>query len=167
MRLLPILIGLVTILATPAIGARASGEIGYLAYAEDGFWQVWVMDSDGENARQVSRSPYDKGKLSWFPDGRHLLLVARQVRKGTPSTVEPEARYAVMLACDAHHGHRIVHADGLGPDNAVPVGWECRSCPREACEQRAFPMLSVTAPRPSPPARSSHPDGLLDAAPRM
>ncbi|WP_158629380.1 helix-turn-helix domain-containing protein [Roseitalea porphyridii] len=102
-----------------------------------------------------------------MPDGRHLLLVARQVRKGTPSTVEPEARYAVMLACDAHHGHRIVHADGLGPDNVVPVGWECRSCPREACEQRAFPMLSVTAPRPSPPARSSHPDGLLDAAPRM
>lgn len=103
-----------------------------------------------------------------MPDGRHLLLVARQVRKGTSSTVATEARYSVMLACDARHGDRIVHADGLAANSPVPVGWECRSCPREDCSQRAFPKLSTTpSAGTSPTETAPRPDRSLDADPRI
>lgn len=81
-----------------------------------------------------------------MPGGQSFLFLAQQVRKGAPTGARPEVRYAVMLACDAHYATRIVHADA--DRDAVPAvdgGWECRSCPRETCAQRAFPALRPAA----------------------
>ena len=103
-----------------------------------------------------------------MPDGRHLLFMARQVRKGTSSSARPEARYAIMLACEAHHGGRIVHADALGPGHAAPVGWECRACTRAGCDQRAFPALRLDRPdSAAAPSAPPYRRGALDVAAQM
>jgi TolB protein len=47
--------------------------VAYLAYSE-GYWQVWVMSADGKEARQVTSSPYDKSRVSWYPNGKFLLV---------------------------------------------------------------------------------------------
>lgn len=51
--------------------------IAYLAYAE-GYWQVWLMDADGDSQRQVTKSPYDKSRVSWYPNGEFLLVNGNQ-----------------------------------------------------------------------------------------
>ncbi len=78
-----------------------------------------------------------------MPDGQRFVFIARQVRKGAPSSAATEARYAVMLACDAHYAGRLIHADAAGP--ITQAGWECRSCPRPDCAQRAHPALNLSA----------------------
>jgi len=60
-----------------ALGQNASEPrqtIAYLAHSDDGYWQVWRMTPDGRQPMQVTFSPYDKSRLSWYPDGRHLLV---------------------------------------------------------------------------------------------
>lgn len=54
-------------------GEALSGQIAHLRLT-DGAWQVWVMRADGTDARQATRSPGDKVRISWFPDGRRLLV---------------------------------------------------------------------------------------------
>lgn len=51
--------------------------VAYLAYS-NGYWQVWVMSADGTEQLQVTRSPYDKSRLSWYPDGQSLLVNGNQ-----------------------------------------------------------------------------------------
>lgn len=47
------------------------GVIAYLGYTS-GFWQVFTTDF--HRTRQITESSYDKSRLSWFPDGEHLLV---------------------------------------------------------------------------------------------
>lgn len=58
-------------------GTTFAGEVAFLAYKK-GFWQVFTMDADGRNQKQVSFSSYDKNKISWFPNGKSLLLNGSQ-----------------------------------------------------------------------------------------
>ena len=60
--------------ATPASPSE-SGRIAYLSPAGP-YWQVWLMNPDGSAAKQLTRSPYEKAHLSWFPDGKSLLVNA-------------------------------------------------------------------------------------------
>ena len=54
----------------------ANSKVAYLAYED--FWQVWLMQADGSNAKQITNSSYDKNRLSWYPDGKHLLVNGSQ-----------------------------------------------------------------------------------------
>lgn len=48
-------------------------KVAYLQLSS-GFWQAWTMNSDGSNKQQITDSLGDKTRLSWFPDGHHLLV---------------------------------------------------------------------------------------------
>lgn len=61
--------------STATTAVTAASEIAYLGLAGS-VWQCWVMDANGENARQVTRSTHDKMRVSWFPDGKRLLVNA-------------------------------------------------------------------------------------------
>lgn len=76
-------------------------------------------------------------------DERRFIFLARMVRKGAPAIGAPEAHFTVMLACEVQHGARIVHADPVMEGPPVAAGWECRSCPRHKCPQRAHPSLQT------------------------
>ena len=57
--------------------APLTPEIAYLAH--DGwYWQVWVMDRQGGQQRQITRTPYDKSRISWYADGHRLLVAGTQ-----------------------------------------------------------------------------------------
>ena len=48
----------------------------------------------------------------------------------------------MALGCEITHAADFIYADGLdltGDNAATPIGVSCRICPRENCEQRAFP----------------------------
>jgi TolB protein len=64
-------------LSPSAHAARdAPAELAYLAWT-DGYWQVWVMDAAGQGQRQITRSPSDKTRVSWYPDGQRVLVSAQ------------------------------------------------------------------------------------------
>ncbi len=55
----------------------AEEDVAYLART-DHYWQVWLIDSDTQKKRQLTRSTYDKNTVSWYPDGKHLLVNGNQ-----------------------------------------------------------------------------------------
>jgi TolB protein len=95
-------------MAAPA-PASAAGRIAYMA-ASDAYWQVFVVPAEGGAPRQVTRSPYEKARCSWFPDGRHLLVNAldgRVFRVDGETGAEQEIPMPLRGASDA-----VVSPDG-------------------------------------------------------
>ena len=98
-------------------------------------WNVYeAFSSPGRFVTQVSE----------MPDGRRYLWVARTIGRRVGAYGEPGVQFAVALGCDVRHAHRLVYSRGLAlsdPATAVPIGPGCRLCEREACPQRAFPLV--------------------------
>ena len=53
----------------------------------------------------------------------------------------PEPIFAIGLGCDLRSAERLVYARGLDLRSAepMPIGVNCRLCPRAECPQRAAP----------------------------
>lgn len=93
-------------------------------------------------------------QLAETPDGTRYVSMAKGLVKPSGSYTRPSRRYAVALGCEAGHAADFIYADLLdltSSGNATPIGVSCRICPRDNCEQRAFPpagrVLSVDPDR--------------------
>lgn len=83
-------------------------------------------------------------QLAAMPEGSRFLFVAHRISKPMGGFRAPHATHAIMLGCDAVHAGRLVYGDGLaggGENLAAPVGFNCRSCTRPDCGQRAVPTI--------------------------
>ncbi len=83
-------------------------------------------------------------QLADMPDGLRYLSIARGLVKPGRSYLQAPRRYAITLGCEIEHAGNIIYADGLRLTDeaaATPIGPGCRLCPRETCDQRAFPPL--------------------------
>jgi predicted transcriptional regulator/transcriptional regulator with XRE-family HTH domain len=81
-------------------------------------------------------------QLAETPDGVRYVSMAKGLVKPSGSYARPSRRYAVALGCEAAHAADFIYADQLdlsGAGSATPIGVSCRICPRENCDQRAFP----------------------------
>lgn len=81
-------------------------------------------------------------QLAEMPDGIRYVSVAKGLVKPSGSYYRPPRRYAVALGCEAAHAAEFVYADGLNlanDDALARIGSSCRTCPRDKCDQRAFP----------------------------
>ena len=81
-------------------------------------------------------------QLAEMPDGIRYVSIAKGLVKPSSSYYRPPRRYAVTLGCEATHAAEFIYADALnlGSDEAVSrIGASCRICPRDTCDQRAFP----------------------------
>jgi predicted transcriptional regulator/transcriptional regulator with XRE-family HTH domain len=83
-------------------------------------------------------------QLAVMPHGERFIFVARRLSKRAVGYGAPRTTYAVMLGCDANYADRVVYGDAYAPGRnslETPVGFSCRSCPRESCAQRAQPRV--------------------------
>jgi hypothetical protein len=81
-------------------------------------------------------------QLTETPDGLRYVSMAKGLVKPSGSYARAPRRYAVALGCEITHARDFVYADGMdlaSPQAATHIGISCRLCPREDCEQRAFP----------------------------
>ncbi len=88
-------------------------------------------------------------QVALMPDGARYLFVAQASAKGWNGFDRPPAQFSVMLGCEAIHLERLAYGDshqGRGAAQGTEVGFECRSCRREACQQRAHEALVPTLP---------------------
>lgn len=79
-----------------------------------------------------------------MPDGRRQLWVVRALIQRPARHGAPAREFAVALGCDIAHAGRLIYARGhdlTHPAGFTPIGPACKTCPREGCAQRAFPML--------------------------
>lgn len=82
-------------------------------------------------------------QLVELPGDERYLFVARCVTKTAGPYGSPPVTFSVMLGCDAVYLDRIVYGDGFAGHGTRPtaVGFNCRSCRREDCAQRAHPAV--------------------------
>lgn len=75
-------------------------------------------------------------------DGRRFLSFAVALRADGP--LGARGRSVIAIGCEAKHGSRIVHADGIDVEGAaaVGVGPTCHLCERRACPDRALPPVT-------------------------
>ncbi|MEX2964340.1 TolB family protein [Microbulbifer sp. TYP-18] len=57
-------------------GASSLGLANTIAYlgVADGYWEVWRTDTKGTTTEQLTRLGADVSRISWFPDGKTLLV---------------------------------------------------------------------------------------------
>lgn len=58
-----------------------------IAFSPDG--QIWVMDADGSNVRQITQSSTFKAGPSWSPDGTQMVFILIK-NPGSPTDPQPE-----------------------------------------------------------------------------
>lgn len=81
-------------------------------------------------------------QLAEMPDRVRYVSIAKGLVKETGNYSQRPRRYAVALGCEADYASEFVYADELNlesKESATPLGISCRICPREDCDQRAFP----------------------------
>lgn len=81
-------------------------------------------------------------QLAETPDGLRYVSMAKGLVKPSGSYARSPRRYAVALGCEAQYAADFVYADGVdvgAPQAATRIGPSCRICPRDDCDQRAFP----------------------------
>lgn len=81
-------------------------------------------------------------QLAEMPDGIRYVSIAKGLVKPSGSYYRQPRRYAVVLGCEAALADEFVYADGLNlksEDALTRIGISCRICPRDSCDQRAFP----------------------------
>lgn len=81
-------------------------------------------------------------QISEMPDGQSYFCVARTVRRKAGGYHQPSQLHAIGLGCRLEHAGELVYSDGVDLESrAVPIGTSCRVCPRQDCDQRAFPTV--------------------------
>jgi hypothetical protein len=98
-----------------------------------------------------------------FPNGERYFSIARTVRRDLTPWGKPEPVFAIGLGCDIKSAERLVYVRGLdlGSVAAMPIGVNCRLCPRADCPQRAAPFAGKE-PRDSELVKTLSPFGFAD-----
>ena len=79
-----------------------------------------------------------------LPEGAGYLFISRATVRPGAGFDEPAVYISTSIGCDSSFAGQIVYGDAMNLDHresAVPVGVNCRQCPREDCAQRAYPSL--------------------------
>jgi XRE family transcriptional regulator, fatty acid utilization regulator len=83
-----------------------------------------------------------------MPDASQYFVFSRTVDRPTFERYGQDNRLAVALGCTIEHAGEIGYAEGFAVPRArmVPIGINCRICPRANCDQRAHQAAVLTQP---------------------
>src|SRR5262252_2715167 len=125
-----ILVFVLGVCSHPGMAPSHVTRIAFLGRA-DSFWQVFVADGDGANSRQLTRSPVEKSRLSWFPDGDALLVDTQEgtllrvdARTGTESRVALPVR-GMLDAVVSPDGKRVAFSLTQSDSRDANELWVC------------------------------------------
>lgn len=82
-------------------------------------------------------------QISEMPDGQVYFCIARSITKGLRRFGAPLRHFSIGLGCKYIHAKSLVYSDAIDLKNStqvIPIGVNCRICPRADCSERAFPL---------------------------
>jgi len=98
-------------------------------------WNVYIaFMSPGKIHPQISK----------MPDGKVYFCIARAFEKGIEKHGMPKSFVSIGLGCDIQYANELTYSEGIDLNNKrleTPIGVSCRICPRDDCQQRAFPPI--------------------------
>jgi TolB protein len=123
--------------ATATAAAAAKTDNVVCLVLEDGYWQAAELDVKTGSTRVLTRSPVDKARLSWFPDGRLLVtrndgtLSVLDVSNGAESVVTLEQN-PVLDAVASPDGSRVAFSFSTAIDgnDLWVIDWPSRKVAR-------------------------------------
>ena len=83
-------------------------------------------------------------QISKMPDGKIYFCIARAFEKGIEKHGMPKSFVSIGLGCDMQYAKELTYSEGMDLQNKkliTPIGISCRICPRDDCQQRAFPPI--------------------------
>ena len=57
------------------VAVDAQARIAFMS-DRDWHWEIYVMDADGGNQRNLSKNPAEDMDPSWFPDGKRIAFTS-------------------------------------------------------------------------------------------
>ncbi len=83
-----------------------------------------------------------------MPDRSQFFVFARTVDRPSFARRVSDVRLAVAMGCDVEHAGQLVYAESLrtSQPRPVPIGINCRVCPRANCDQRAHNAVVLSKP---------------------
>ena len=83
-----------------------------------------------------------------MPDKSQYFVFSRTVDRPTWIRHAQDNRLAVAMGCTIDHAAQIGYAEAFAVTAArmVPIGINCRICPRSNCDQRAYQAVVLTQP---------------------
>jgi hypothetical protein len=83
-----------------------------------------------------------------MPDKSQYFVFSRTVDRPTWIRHAQDNRLAVAMGCTVEHAGEIGYAESFSVPAArmVPIGINCRICPRANCDQRAYQAVVLTQP---------------------
>ncbi|MGL6210176.1 MAG: helix-turn-helix domain-containing protein [Paracoccaceae bacterium] len=83
-----------------------------------------------------------------MPDRSQFFVIARTVDRPSWARHAQDNRLAVAMGCAIEHASEIGYAEGfaMGQARMIPIGINCRICPRANCDQRAHHAAILTHP---------------------
>lgn len=83
-----------------------------------------------------------------MPDSSRFFVFSQTVDRPVTTRHEQDRRLAVAMGCAVDHATDIGYAEGLAltDTNVMPIGINCRVCPRQNCDQRAHDAVVMTDP---------------------
>jgi hypothetical protein len=83
-----------------------------------------------------------------MPDASRFFVFSRTVDRPTFTRHRQDVRLAVAMGCAVDHAAEIGYAETVTPtaETVVPIGINCRVCPRSNCDQRAHQALILSQP---------------------
>jgi len=83
-----------------------------------------------------------------MPDKSQYFVFSRTVDRPTWIRHSQDNRLAVAMGCTIDHSAEIGYAEAFSVAGArmVPIGINCRVCPRASCDQRAYQATILTQP---------------------
>jgi len=98
----------ITLLFLVTTTAAAKNDLAFLAMHND-YWQVWLMDEGGLNPHPATDTPYDKSRISWYPNGD--LLVSGNQGELTRLSLENDSEINVKIPFE-HVNDAVVSPNG-------------------------------------------------------
>lgn len=84
-----------------------------------------------------------------MPDGTRYFTISRTVDRPALGYHSHDERLAISLGCSIDHASDLIYAAHFqlnDPALIVPIGINCRLCPRQACSQRAHQPIHFDLP---------------------